>query len=892
MSAWMRPLLATLAVLVSLTATPPVRAQDTPGPATPVPASTAEAGPSPLDEAWFEAQVAAATAEPSVTERVSGELTQSMERVSLDVAADDLENFYLQVEFINPSDADEAAWDFGIQFRDQGDGSPYRLIVDSNGRWYLRLGIDTAVQSGTVTSLATGAGDANRLELVVTGDEAAFRLNGAELVRSLDLSERSGPGRLFVGTAFFTETTVEGAVTSYRDLQVWPLPATTPTTSATPIAAPTEAPIQEVPIQEVPTQEVPTQEVPRSRRCRPRRRRRARRRPHEGAEPVVDAAWFDAQVETATVEPSVSGPLAGELVQAMDSVSLAVAAEDEQNFYLRGRFQNPSDAAAPWDFGVQFRDAEGEFYRLIIDSEARWFLRQGTGTAVQDGTLDSGTLMTAADETNALELVVTGDIGAFRVNGQEVVGPLDLSVLPGPGRITVGAAFFTGNTVEGAVTNYLDVEVWRLPATPTSAGPIQTAVAALTTTPAAVTPEPTLPPAPTATPTPEISPTAPPLPSPNTSPTPVVDMAWFDAQVAAATGDASIVGPVSGELEHVLDRVPLYVAATDAENFYLRVRFHNPAAGDTDRWDFGVAFRTQAAGHYRVIIESDTRWYLTIGSDTLEQTGSVTTLDTTAGGSNLLEVVAVGNVGAFRLNGQELIGPLDLSVISGPGRISLGTAFSTATTIEGAVTEFQDLQVWPLSAAAQAGPTEAPVGPTATPAEGSVPVIPDAPTAEPTAPVALIPTTEATGSYESPRYGYGLTWDATWIEVVRFSDGTDDTLGLTNTTSLVGIIGSTKDGADALACRERAVRDNASNVGGLSAVLVNGQPLAGGDELRAWGVYRFTTGEGIRSAAYFECRALPTLGATVLVAMTTTEEGYNTQALLLATLLENLVLRD
>jgi hypothetical protein len=188
-------------------------------------------------------------------------------------------------------------------------------------------------------------------------------------------------------------------------------------------------------------------------------------------------------------------------------------------------------------------------------------------------------------------------------------------------------------------------------------------------------------------------------------------------------------------------------------------------------------------------------------------------------------------------------------------------------------------------------PTEAPVEePTAVPDDSAVPVIPDAPTAEPTAPVALIPTAEATGSYESPRYGYTLTWDATWIEVVRFSDNTDDTLGLTNTTSLVGIIGSTRDGADALACRERAVRDNATNVGGLSSILVDGQPLAGGDEQQAWGVYRFTTGEGIRSAAYFECRAMPDQGATVLVAMTTTEEAYNSQALVLATLLESLVL--
>jgi hypothetical protein len=154
-----------------------------------------------------------------------------------------------------------------------------------------------------------------------------------------------------------------------------------------------------------------------------------------------------------------------------------------------------------------------------------------------------------------------------------------------------------------------------------------------------------------------------------------------------------------------------------------------------------------------------------------------------------------------------------------------------------------------------------------------------------------LPNQVPTGSYESPRFGYSLTWDSTWTEVDRHSIDDFDILQLTNGPSTVGVLGSTVDGADALACWERAGRAYEQRPE-FTPVLVDGQPLAGDDELRAWGVYRFTTGEGNPTAAYFECRALPAQGATVTVALTTPEDAFNTQALLLDLLLENLVLPD
>ena len=45
----------------------------------------------------------------------------------------EVEDFVARVEFINPSDATDRPWDFGIAFREQENGDHYRLTVASDG---------------------------------------------------------------------------------------------------------------------------------------------------------------------------------------------------------------------------------------------------------------------------------------------------------------------------------------------------------------------------------------------------------------------------------------------------------------------------------------------------------------------------------------------------------------------------------------------------------------------------------------------------------------------------------------------------------------------------------------------------------------------------------------
>ncbi len=205
--------------------------------ATPAAAPDRGATANLVDDAWFADQVAAATADASVAGPFDGELVQATGRSTLFVPGVEIEHFYLRVRFQNPSDAIDAPWDFGVTFRENAAGEHYRLVFDSFGGWYLTIGIDEDVQTGSVASLQSGADGVNSLELVVAGDTGAFRLNG-ELVGPLDLAAITGAGQISIGTAFFAANTVDGAVTSYRDLQIWPLAAP----PALPASIPTPTP--------------------------------------------------------------------------------------------------------------------------------------------------------------------------------------------------------------------------------------------------------------------------------------------------------------------------------------------------------------------------------------------------------------------------------------------------------------------------------------------------------------------------------------------------------------------------------------------------------------------------------------------------------------------------
>lgn len=154
-----------------------------------------------------------------------------------------IENFVVEVTFLNPYNVDTVGWSHGVLFRDNEEGQ-YRVMFDSAGNWELTLVLGSEfrnIQTGVLSNVLDKKSERNTIRLAVDGDSGAFNFNG-ELIAQLDLSEHSGFGDVAIGTGMYEFTEIDGANTPYEDLTIYPigeLPELTPT--PTPVAASDEA---------------------------------------------------------------------------------------------------------------------------------------------------------------------------------------------------------------------------------------------------------------------------------------------------------------------------------------------------------------------------------------------------------------------------------------------------------------------------------------------------------------------------------------------------------------------------------------------------------------------------------------------------------------------------
>jgi hypothetical protein len=133
-------------------------------------------------------------------------------------------DFVVEARFFNPYDRAEKAWDYGFFFRDSGVDDEYRLIVDSDATWSLRLRTPGASQSreiatGQIGNLDVSPSGANTLRLVVAGDSALFFVNGQYVV-TLDVSAKRTGGDISVATSFFSENAIAGRATRFDSFSV------------------------------------------------------------------------------------------------------------------------------------------------------------------------------------------------------------------------------------------------------------------------------------------------------------------------------------------------------------------------------------------------------------------------------------------------------------------------------------------------------------------------------------------------------------------------------------------------------------------------------------------------------------------------------------------------
>ena len=137
--------------------------------------------------------------------------------------------------------------------------------------------------------------------------------------------------------------------------------------------------------------------------------------------------------------------------------------------------------------------------------------------------------------------------------------------------------------------------------------------------------------------------------------------------------------------------------------------------------------------------------------------------------------------------------------------------------------------------------------------------------------------------YESPQYGYTLTYDAAEWEVVdeTTDEGGDDLLFLTNGVSNALLVGQPRYDGDLEECLA-AWEEGQSAIEGVDdwepLEDEDGEPVAGEDDDRAWAAFAFDyTGEDqeeVERVIYVECRVLVPEESVVVLLHNVRAEDY------------------
>jgi hypothetical protein len=151
----------------------------------------------------------------------------------------------------------------------------------------------------------------------------------------------------------------------------------------------------------------------------------------------------------------------------------------------------------------------------------------------------------------------------------------------------------------------------------------------------------------------------------------------------------------SGSLLHDNDGgIELSEATVNAAHFAASATFGVPFT--TGTWDIGFLFRDRTGNdEYRLIVTSTGRWYLYRPGviDASHQVGQTTLLRTARTSTNMLTLIALGDMGIALLNGAYMA-TLDLSDSSVSGPISAATGIMAGHEISGQTTTFSDFRVW------------------------------------------------------------------------------------------------------------------------------------------------------------------------------------------------------
>ena len=184
-------------------------------------------------------------------------------------------------------------------------------------------------------------------------------------------------------------------------------------------------------------------------------------------------------------------------------------------------------------------------------------------------------------------------------------------------------------------------------------------------------------------------PTATPVPRPSPTPSP---------------GQGYDFGPMNGGLRHDPSDglIKTEYANVSISDMVVEATFVNPYSASSNSWDYGFLvrndWRDDDAPFLQFVVSSNRSWavktgagppYLSLGG------GTVSTLNTGAGGRNHLMAVAIGERGWFFVNGDH-VASVDLSSLTSYGDVAVITGAYTGNQIAGAVTRYEGFKGYEL----------------------------------------------------------------------------------------------------------------------------------------------------------------------------------------------------
>ena len=178
-----------------------------------------------------------------------------------------------------------------------------------------------------------------------------------------------------------------------------------------------------------------------------------------------------------------------------------------------------------------------------------------------------------------------------------------------------------------------------------------------------------------------------PTPAPRPSPTP------------SGVGSSDF-GPISGQLEHDPSDgfIKTEYAGVSMADMVVEATFFNPYPASSGSWDYGFILRQdryyEDDSFIQVVITSRRGWAVLVGSNTPYERvggGTVSSLDTSPGGSNHLRVVTIGERGWLFVNGN-FISELNLGEVTKSGDVAVITGAYSGDEVAGETTQFRDFK--------------------------------------------------------------------------------------------------------------------------------------------------------------------------------------------------------